>query len=321
MPARTLKQLRQTLARLQNGQAPGPWTARTAFLGPSGGSFLVLAAGIIEAKPSAAQLAVAGEVIALLADDPKWEVRKAVADALRTVPDESFAPVLARLTDDETAFVRLAAETAIDRRSKGPVASGRRRQRLPQSGERLAKIDAGSGGRPHSARGRSARPTTTACPATRMTSAISGPLPSQVSKLSKQVDAGTITSGCAADHPPYRRARVLLDRAAVAMREYAVPVGTDRRSERVHRLMEEAVGLATDALEERDLDVAKAAGAGRLHQHDSLAGESFLMALVNVVKNAMEAALAHCGTEGRVELIAVVEEDEVRITIQYWCRA
>ena len=320
MPAGSLKELRETLARLQNGHAPEaagavsevPWSERRQL--PA------VAASIIEAKPSAAQVAVAGEIIALLAGDSKWEVRKAVADALRSVPDESFAPVLARLTSDETSFVRLAAETAIERRSKGTVTSGRRRPR-PAIGERLAEIERRFG--PEAARlvrqiGEAYYDELVGATAHDVRNIIA-PLPSQVAKLSNQADAGTITSGRARQILRRIRERVvLLDRLISAMREYASPVTADRRSERVQRLMEEAVGLATDALEDSEFDVDKLLVELEAPPSATMpvARESFLMALVNVVKNAMEAALGHADTEALVELTAVLDADEVRITVR-----
>ena len=55
----------------------------------------------------------------LLSDDPKWEVRRDVADCLLLIPEDEFPRLVAKLSGDSNAFVRKAAERALDRRRRG----------------------------------------------------------------------------------------------------------------------------------------------------------------------------------------------------------
>lgn len=57
-------------------------------------------------------------LLLLLADDPKWEVRKDVADALATVPDHELATLCDKFLSDSHAYVRRAAKRSIERRRK-----------------------------------------------------------------------------------------------------------------------------------------------------------------------------------------------------------
>lgn len=54
----------------------------------------------------------------VLAEDPKWEVRKEVADALATIPDNDLAVLAERFLVDPHAYVRRAAKQSIERRRK-----------------------------------------------------------------------------------------------------------------------------------------------------------------------------------------------------------
>jgi len=57
-------------------------------------------------------------LLLLLADDPKWEVRKDVADALATIPDNELATLVQKFLSDSHAYVRRAAKQTIERRRK-----------------------------------------------------------------------------------------------------------------------------------------------------------------------------------------------------------
>ncbi|MCG3178264.1 MAG: Adaptive-response sensory-kinase SasA [Phycisphaerae bacterium] len=62
--------------------------------------------------------AVMVPLLNLLADDPKWEVRKAIADGLHYVRQGDFEPLAAKLRQDPNAFVSRAAEVSRNRRRK-----------------------------------------------------------------------------------------------------------------------------------------------------------------------------------------------------------
>jgi len=58
----------------------------------------------------------------LLAGDPKWEVRKAVADDLHLIRQMDYEPLAEKLCGDDNAFVRKAAEASRKRRRKARMA-------------------------------------------------------------------------------------------------------------------------------------------------------------------------------------------------------
>ena len=59
-----------------------------------------------------------GERLYRLAAHPKWEVRKAVAHALLYLRHERFHGAIARILDDENAWVRDAARRTLQRRTE-----------------------------------------------------------------------------------------------------------------------------------------------------------------------------------------------------------
>jgi len=76
-----------------------------------------------------------------LAADPKWEVRKEVADHLPLIPEDDFPKFVALLIEDQNAFVRQSAERALDRRRRGAEAVVRKRRDLDQIQDRYASIE------------------------------------------------------------------------------------------------------------------------------------------------------------------------------------
>lgn len=307
----TLKQMRTTVSALREEQTPISWADRR--------SIPRLAASVIEAKPSTAQVAVAGELLELLAADPKWEVRKAVADALLSVPDETYGGVLARLSDDENSFVRRAAETAIERRRKTPMTGGRRRSTPPIS-ERLAEIEYRYG--PDAARmaravGESYYDQLVGATAHDVRGILT-PLGPKIERLIAQAQGGNLSAGGAQRTLRSVRDRLaLLEQLVSDMRDYSLPVRRDRRAERLDQILAEAVALACEELTERGLDLAAAKISIEVEPSltVTVARQRFLMAIVNIVKNAIEAAMAAEESQRQVKIIVASGDDEVRVTI------
>jgi len=89
------------LAGLDGGQA-GYWRERLAM---AEDLMEALQTGqIVEAPPVVRQL------LLRLAEDPKWEVRKVIANGLNLVMDEVFDDLAARLLSDANGFVKRSAE-------------------------------------------------------------------------------------------------------------------------------------------------------------------------------------------------------------------
>lgn len=67
-------------------------------------------------------------LLMLLVEDPKWEVRKDVADALAAIPDNDLAMLADRLLADSHAYVRRAAQQSIERRRKAAREAQKRKR-------------------------------------------------------------------------------------------------------------------------------------------------------------------------------------------------
>lgn len=81
------------------------------------------------------------QLLLLLADDPKWEVRSDVADCLLLVDADEFAKLAARLNEDDNAFVRQATQRALDRRRRGRESSQRKRRGLDHVQDQYDSIE------------------------------------------------------------------------------------------------------------------------------------------------------------------------------------
>ncbi len=77
-------------------------------------------------------------VLELLARDPKWEVRREVAEILSQLPEALFSQLASTLMQDQNHYVRKAAERALDRRRRGEKNALARNKK---SGELAAEYD------------------------------------------------------------------------------------------------------------------------------------------------------------------------------------
>ena len=85
------------------------------------------------------------ELLRLLAADPKWEVRKEIADHLSKLGNSDFATFAAIFTEDENAFVKAAAERALARRRKGHLGSTRRTKGFDLIERQLQRVETAHG--------------------------------------------------------------------------------------------------------------------------------------------------------------------------------
>ena len=77
-----------------------------------------LATSLRERLASPTTALTAQALVELLANDPKPEVRQAVANLLPFLPDDGYARLRSRLEQDDNAFVRRSAERAAEKRSQ-----------------------------------------------------------------------------------------------------------------------------------------------------------------------------------------------------------
>lgn len=307
----TLNQLRGTLEALHENAASIEWSDRRQI--PE------KAAAVIEAKPSAAQVTVAGDLLGTLAHDPKWEVRKAVADALRGVPGESYGGVLAQLSNDENAFVRQAAESAIERRRTTPVAN-RRRHTGPPIGERLAAIERRFG--PEAARmaraiGESYYDELVGATAHDVRGILT-PVGPQIERVREHVRDGSLTGQEARTLESVQSRLNLLQRMVSDMLDYSTPIRNGRRPERLDQIVAECVDLACAEMEARGvcLKALKVAIDVDPRHVLTVARAQFLRAIINVVRNAIEAAAESGKDRQRVDIVVASVGEEMHISIE-----
>ncbi len=116
--------------RLEEAQNSASWPQRQALVKH-------LAERLISEGPSEEVLSS----LRRLAADPKWEVRKEMADHLLCLPEGDFPEFVTALADDTNGFVRRTAERARDRRRRGKEAADRKRRRLDQIEARYASME------------------------------------------------------------------------------------------------------------------------------------------------------------------------------------
>lgn len=118
-------------AELQADSESIEWTERVA-----------LVSRLLEGSSRARALGPeAKALIALLADDPKWEVRKAVAANLHKLSEDDFAGFAAKLTSDDNAYVKAAADRAMGQRRKGHSSAAKRSRGLNRNEKELRILE------------------------------------------------------------------------------------------------------------------------------------------------------------------------------------
>ncbi|MEZ6053563.1 MAG: ATP-binding protein [Planctomycetaceae bacterium] len=233
-------------------------------------------------------------VLELLARDPKWEVRRHVAEVLPQLPEEVFRQLASVLTQDQNHYVRKSAERALDRRRRGERNA---LARSKKSGELAAEYDSmerlyGSlparkarrivekhfdmlvGGTVHNMRG------------------LLTPIKHNAEELNALAKSGAIDKRRLGQH-----ARAIVTRLADLeqflddMRAYAQPLPTQRRRERLIDLVREAADAARAYFEATGYDPT--AIEVRFHVPKSLSVEvarhQVLSVFTNLLRNAFEA--------------------------------
>ena len=119
------------LAELRADRESIPWSSRIRLVN----GLLGDASRVRTLSPGASEL------LRLLAVDPKWEVRKEIADHLPKLGDSDFATFAAIFTEDNNAFVKAAAERALAGRRKGHLGSIKRAKGLDRMEDELQKVE------------------------------------------------------------------------------------------------------------------------------------------------------------------------------------
>ena len=252
-----------------------------------------------------------------LADDSKWEVRKDVADCLLLVPDDDFNRLTANLTGDCNAFVRKAAERALDRRRRGERTAARRRRGLDQVADLHVAIEKRFGAAAAEKAGRMAERLYDVMvgATTHDMKGILTPLKSSTESLLTFLAEGNVD-------PMYFRKELsrianrlaIMERLVEDMRTYAQPTPLDRRRERLLDVVNDAHGMAKDVFGATNRDASNVAVENDVPENITveISRHQIVVAVANVLKNAYESFTTGPETfqAGRVTVSARVIGDE-----------
>jgi len=255
------------------------------------------------------------DAVNALAQDSKPEVRQVIASLLHLVDDAPFVRLGAALLEDTNAFVRRAAERSLARRRRGEQDADRKRRRVDQIHTEYATIERLHGALAAQRAQRMAQRFVDVVVGTTAHN-LGGVITSlklKVDSLARSLEQNPadIPRATATTHALSERID-FLERLVRDMTEYARPLSTERRRERLaaivrdaHRLVREALGpdkvtgvnCEIDVPEQMTIDVVR---------------HLILMALANVLKNAYEAIDAAGGTvvikgstDGRSAIVTV----------------
>jgi len=263
----------------------------------------------------------AAELLGLLAADPKWEVRKEVADQLHRLGDSDFASLAADLSRDDNAFVKSAAERALDRRRKGRNHAAKRVRGLDRIEDELRKIEVRHG----PAVAGMVRDT-----AHRLYEGLVGASVHEMRSVVTAMKANIENLERCRDDEAGEVARKVavrlggrvayLERLLDDMKDYTRATSRDRASEPVAELVAEALEMVTSEFGARGRDASAIEVEVRVPEYliVMVSRMPVVLALRNVLKNAHEAFMIDetTFTAGRVLVEAAVAEGGVLITIR-----
>lgn len=270
-----------TAALAQNRDAM-PWPQRQSLVRAA-------AEQIARVGPTEAALAM----LSLLAGDPKWEVRKEVADCLALVSDDEFPRLAAKLSEDVNSFVLQSVERAMDRRRRGEESAQRKRRGLDQVQDQYADIEKMHGElAAEKARQLAERLYDVLVGATvHDMRNILGPLKSGISAmLGHMADGGIDPKLAEKNLTKMGHQAEMLERLMEDMRAYSQPTPAERRRERLADVVSEAHGMVMDAFRATGRDPNGVAIAFEVPENltAEISRHQIVRAVGNVLKNAYE---------------------------------
>jgi nitrogen fixation/metabolism regulation signal transduction histidine kinase len=187
--------------------------------------------------------------LAVLADHPKWEVRRAVANAAAQAPHSAFDTVLTKLTRDDNNRVRQAAEQAALRRRDSRHASTLGKQHEDRINSVLDDIASrfGTKGRDAVRRAAEQIANTFARELYHEVIKLLSPLAVSAERLRTQVlDTAAPAEEVAAEAARIGRRITQLRAVLDAMRAYTAQPVLDYKQELLHEVIQEAAAVATE---------------------------------------------------------------------------
>lgn len=275
-----------TISRLEQKPERIPWSERQTMA----------KAVAEELERGSADKALIG-LLYLLAEDPKWEVRKDVADCLLLIDDDEFPKLATRLSQDDNEYVRKSAARALDRRRRGQESDRRKRRGLDHIQEQYDRIETEYG----SVAAQRARAL-----AEQLYDLLVGttvhdmrnfllPLKSATSCLSGHLRDGNLDSKVLKKNfHKMERQIEMIERMLEDMRRYAQPTPLSRRRERLAELVHEAHADVLETFHATGRDASCVTANIDVPQDLTVdvARADMVRAIMNIIKNAYESHAA-----------------------------
>jgi len=300
----------EMLQRLRMDRESIPWTERRE-----------LAASLGDALAAEPKDETALALLYLLADDPKPEVRKEVADLLILAPQDDFTKLAARLSQDTSSFVQRAVERAMDRRRRGMRESQRRRQGFEHVESQYASIEKMHGALA-AERARKIADEQFDCLVGATVHDIRGilnPLKTGLSSLLDHVKSGTLDEKAIRDSLARMHERLAyLERFVDDMRDYSQATPAERRRERIADVVSEARSVVMDNLKARGFDLDAVALTVEVPENltAQVARHQIVSAVAHVLKNAFESFEGRSADSRRITVNArLVPDERVEIVV------
>jgi signal transduction histidine kinase len=263
--------------------------------------------------PGDARVRTVVDRLVALAGHPKWEIRRAVANAAAGTLHGDFEPALARLTTDHNARVRQAAEAAALRRRDWANASALGRQHEDHINATLDDIEARFGPRGRAAVKRASEHIANIFARELYHEIIKllSPLATSADRIAAQLEDDPIARDKLATEAGRMRSRIGRLRSVLdGMRAYTAQPELPFRAERVKEVIDESVALVRDA--RRPGPPIEVSVPEDLHAEVCRA--RMVQALTNLLTNAIE---AYDGLPAAPILVtAHAEENRVVIAIE-----
>jgi len=258
-------------------------------------------------------------LVQLLARDPKWEVRKRVAEVLEHLPEPLMHELAGELLKDHNAYVSRAAAEAEQRFESA-------KQHLDKQKDSALLL--GQYSRIVSRHGKTAARSGHAMARTRYRKLVRSLNHDWTSLLASMGGTESLASALtreghrlAATASQVHQAKLVMQAYVRELSTYTGSAGVTRRAVRLRTLVRHAHELARSALKDQGFDLAAVAADVSVPAALTavVSQQSLTVALVNLLKNAYEAHYAGGGLvlgPGKVSIEAKAHDDHVTILIK-----
>ena len=261
-------------------------------------------------------------LLRLLADDPKWEIRKTVADALVFLDDGDFQQMVVRLSADSNSFVKNSALRGIDRRRKVQRQASRQQRAVEQVADQLDQVRRQHGeqvAQKAMELGERRYNALAGAMAHDLRSILTH-LKSNALGLATAVANGADAAGLKGRCKAVAESVEFLERCVADIESYSQALPVDRHPEDLQEVLQVARDMAVKGLTELGHDISPvtltvdAPEGVRIR----IARHLIVLALANLIKNGIESFMTGNGdtAAGTVAVRAEVDADEVRISIR-----